>query len=109
MTGPYATAVQRYRDLGWQGALPVGLHKENGVSRWLPRRKSTVPTGYTGHDGRWPDDNVIRQWVKLAGHCNIGLRFPDGVVGLDIDQYGTKRGLDNLRGFKDAHNLGGCG
>jgi Bifunctional DNA primase/polymerase, N-terminal len=94
------------RDLGWLGALPVGLHVENGTSRWLPQRKSTVPTGYTGHGGRWPDDNTIRQWLKVAGHCNVGLRIPDGFIGLDIDQYGDKRRLDNLRILKDTHDLG---
>jgi hypothetical protein len=105
MSGPYATTVQRYRDLGWQGALPVGLVVNNGSSEWHSRRKSKVPKGYTGHDGRWPDGHAVARWVKLAGHCNIGLRLPDGFLGIDVDQYGDKRGLDNLVAYGQDRGL----
>ena len=64
MTGPYATAVQSYRSLGWQGTLPVGLVVNNGSSGWHPQRKSAVPAGYTGHDGGWPDERGHRPMAQ---------------------------------------------
>ena len=103
---PYRSAAALYRDLGWEGVLPIGLTvDDNGTSRWGPRRKKKPPAGYTGYDGRWPDDSVVRQWVKRAGHCNIGLRVPDGLLGIDVDQYGTKRGLDNLLAYQQENKL----
>jgi hypothetical protein len=104
--GPYRDAAQQYRDLGWQGVLPVGLEVDDaGVSRWLPRRKSGPPAGYTGYDGGWPDNRQVGQWVRRRGHCNIGLRVPDGLLGIDVDQYGQKRGLDNLVAYQRERGL----
>lgn len=48
-------------------------------------------SGFTGHNGRYPDGGDIGEWLssELAGH-NIGLRMPPGVIGLDIDACYTK-------------------
>jgi putative DNA primase/helicase len=105
VTGPYAITVADYRRLGWQGALPVGLEVNNGASTWRARRKSAIPKGYTGYGGRWPDDAAIRTWARLAGHCNIGLRLPDGFLGIDVDQYDDKRGFDNLLAYGQQRGL----
>jgi putative DNA primase/helicase len=106
VSAPYRDAAHVYRQLGWQGALPVGLEiDENKVSHWLPRRKSNPPAGYTGYDGGWPSNRDIGQWVRRRGHCNIGLRVPDGFLGVDVDQYHAKRGLDNMLAYGRERDL----
>jgi putative DNA primase/helicase len=104
--GPYSEAASLYRDLGWQGVIPIGLEVDDaGTSRWLPRRKSNPPAGYTGYAGAWPDNRQVGQWVRRRGHCNIGLRLPDGFLGIDVDQYGDKRGLDQLLAYGRERDL----
>lgn len=56
--------------------------------------KFPPPSGFTGEHGRTPTDVDRAAW---AGHVgNWALRVPSGVVGLDVDHYGTKRGLDTI-------------
>lgn len=75
--GPFGRAAQIYRAAGWLGTLPLGRE---------PGKKGPVPSGFTGHNGRYPDGGDIGTWLSspLAAH-NIGLRMPPGVIGLDID------------------------
>lgn len=81
----YATAAPIYRAAGWVGVLP------------LPSgRKSPPPDGYTGETGAWPSDDDIAEWVTKKADGNLGLRLPDGVVGIDVDQYGNKSGAQTL-------------
>lgn len=47
--------------------------------------KSPPPRGFTGHDGFEPDDEQVAAWMAEGG--NIGIRFPMGVVGIDVDWY----------------------
>jgi len=77
---PFQRAADLYRQAGWSGTivLPSG-------------KKSPPPNGYTGYDGRWPAAGDVATWSG-----NIGLRLPDGVVGIDVDHYGAKRGADQL-------------
>lgn len=61
--------------------------------------KRYPPKGFTGHDGRWPDDDDIDLWRATRGYHNIALRLPHGVVGIDVDAYTPKLGgktLDQL-------------
>lgn len=45
-------------------------------------------------------------WKQHApADCNIGLRLPSYIVGLDIDQYGQKRGWDHLLDAQNEHKL----
>lgn len=84
MTG-YADVATVYRNLGWQGVLP------------LPRRaKWPPPNGYTGRDGAWPTDSDIAAWSEQSGDDNVGIRLPDVVIGIDVDAYGDKTGAKTL-------------
>jgi putative DNA primase/helicase len=75
--GPFQRAARLYRAAGWLGTLPLGQR---------PGMKGPPVSGFTGHDGRYPDGGDIGTWLSspLAAH-NIGLRMPPGVIGLDID------------------------
>lgn len=81
----YAAAAQVYWNKGWRGVLPL----KRG-SKWPP------PQGFTGHDGATPSYADVLQWAELYPDGNIALRLPDGVIGIDVDAYGTKTGGQTL-------------
>jgi hypothetical protein len=85
--GPYAKAVRKYRQAGWDGVLPLPA-----------REKNDPPAGYTGARGIDPTDDTIREWLKQShfANGNICLRMPDGVVGIDVDHYDGKQGGNDL-------------
>lgn len=79
--GQYRLAAPLYARQGWTCVIP------------LPKgHKHPPPEGFTGADGRDTTDKDIASWSKSVGDWNIGLRAPDGVVGLDVDAYGSKMG-----------------
>ena len=84
-----------YGQQGWE-PLPIP-----------PHTKSPPPGGHTGYNGQpvtkqhW--DRWARDGVRISEHgttvyngpiqqCNLGLRMPPGVIGIDIDHYNGKRG-----------------
>lgn len=86
---PYALAAPIYWHAGWSGVLP------------LPEgRKAHPPAGYTGRTGGWPDRPQIEAWITSRPFGNIGLRLPEIVLGLDVDDYRkgdvVKRGAAEL-------------
>lgn len=83
---PYEEAALAYFDHGWRGVLP------------LPERgKYPPPTGRTGATGTDYTRQEIAEHVVLDGSGNIGLRMPDGVIGIDVDAYGDKVGGETLQ------------
>lgn len=90
---PYADAAHVYRELGWAGVLPADLGGRPGH----------VPGGYSGGGGRYPDDDQVARWVETLGEHNVALRLPDGVIGVDVDVYGEKRGDETIDYF--THQL----
>lgn len=87
MTGPYAQAAQLYRDAGWECVLPI-------VGKRVP------PGGYTGYNAQLPTDAVIADWIAVRGHENIGLRLPDDVIGIDVDAYDGRKGLETIEWYE---------
>jgi putative DNA primase/helicase len=97
----YIDAAPLYLDLGWN-PLP------------LPERdKEKPPAGYSGGDGkdvtarditRWAD--TFPEWdkeTKTYRHIpsvNLAVRMPHGVMGIDVDDYGTKTGDAILRAWE---------
>ena len=84
---PYAGAARAYVQAGWVGALPLP-----------PREKSEPPAGYTGRKYRNvdPDSNDIERWISQYASGNIALRMPRDVLGIDVDAYDGKPGLQSL-------------
>lgn len=58
-------------------------------------KKHPPPGGYTGEAGRPVTDVERDTWATHTG--NLALRLPDGVVGIDVDEYGDKHGLDTIQ------------
>lgn len=85
----YSTAQPAYKAAGWEGALPLPAKK-----------KHPPPEGFTGKAGRFPTADDVAGWA--GQHGNLALRLPAGVVGLDVDHYGSKVGGDELRALEQA-------
>jgi putative DNA primase/helicase len=84
ITHPYAQAARAYKNSGWHGPLPI-IGKQDGL-----------PTGFTGRQGTWPDDVQLDRWIEMRGADNICLRLPEDVVGVDVDAYDGRRGLETI-------------
>lgn len=88
----YAAVAVHYRTLGWQGVLPVPAGQ-----KWPP------PSGYTGADGAWPSGPTVLQWTRQHPHHNVALRLPRGIVGIDVDAYGSKTGDQTLAALESEY------
>ena len=82
---PFASFSERYTDAGWNGVLPLPA-----------KRKKSPPDGYTGDEGAYPDVIQLDRWRATRGRGNIALRMPPGVIGIDVDAYGDKRGRETF-------------
>lgn len=93
-TGPFGRAARLYRSAGWPGTIPVGRG---------PGQKSPPPGGFTGHGAPYPSDADVGTWeIGPEAYYNLGLRMPEGVIGLDIDAgYGSKKGDETLAALEE--------
>lgn len=87
----YGAAAQAYWTAGWRSILPMRRGK-----------KFPPPTGYTGDGARVPSYADIATWAEDHGDGNLALVMPDGVIGIDVDAYGSKRGGDTLAAAEAA-------
>lgn len=87
---PFADSVVAYAQAGWSCILPVP-----------PAAKYPPPIGYTGADGLDTDPITLATWA--AGEhasSSVALRMPEGIIGIDVDQYvkgeSVKKGAETL-------------
>jgi P4 family phage/plasmid primase-like protien len=82
---PWGNFAKKYFDAGW---CPLPLP---------PRRKKSPPTGTTGKYDM-PDKKKLIGWHKSHdARGNIAVRVPEDVIGIDVDAYDAKIGLEGLR------------
>jgi phage/plasmid-associated DNA primase len=85
----FAEHVADYALAGWPCVFPVPSHD-----------KHPPPVGFTGAEGRDTPPEQLVAWAGSHPGHSIALRMPDGVIGIDVDQYekkGTqKRGAETL-------------
>lgn len=84
----YRDAHPVYRKAGWIGPLPLA-----DGTKWPP------PEGWTGWHGAYPSYADSEAWCDCTDYREthqIALRMADGVIGIDIDHYGDKRGADTI-------------
>lgn len=93
----YAHAADRWKAAGWTTVLPVPVG-----------RKEPVPVGFTGRDGREPDQTEYDSWLSRRPYDNAALVVPVGVVGLDVDAYGGKRGHRTWTQHRQQHGEPGA-
>lgn len=100
MATPYSVSAQNYLEAGWS---PIPLpHKE----KWPP------PDGFTGAAGKYVDAAQLQRWLGTRARVNSGklnyppgnvaLRLPRGVLGIDVDAYGSKAGEQTLAKAEEA-------
>ena len=78
----YARGAPLYWEAGWRAPLP-----------FPPGAKSPPLKGWTGYDGRWPDEEQIDQWARERPRLsNLGNRLYYGQIGIDVDAYDAKTG-----------------
>lgn len=87
-----ATALQ-WLEAGWH-PLPC-----NG--------KVLMVTGFSGGYPHDADEAQIREWVEDPRylHANVALRLPDGLIGIDIDQYKFKNKTGEWKQKNGYYNL----
>jgi P4 family phage/plasmid primase-like protien len=79
-----------YAGKGWS---PIPMTQ--GIAKHNP------PSGSTGRNGVVRPADIAR-WLGTTRPRNIGLRL-DGVIGIDVDEYGNKEGADELAGLVAAN------
>lgn len=87
MKALYASVAEDYWQHGWQPfPLPV-------------REKKQPPSGVTGHKGRDVTEEDVKGWMgSQPALSNVGLRMPDNVVGIDVDDYLADDGTRKVGG-----------
>lgn len=91
-TGPYVAALTTYTKAKWKGVLPLPAG-----AKWPP------PDGHTGHNGIDPDGPTLVAWRNHHPNANIALRLPRGVIGVDVDDYGSKKGAQELAQLEERY------
>jgi hypothetical protein len=87
MTGPYSRAGRDAQADGYS-SLPLP-----------PGHKKPPPDGWTGRDAPMTSAADVEAWRETRGHCNVALRLPAGVIGIDSDAHksaGRRREWDKL-------------
>lgn len=90
MTEIYGKYAHDYRRKGYS-PLPLP-----------PGKKTPPPTGWTGEFAYMASGSDVQYWIddpEYPEDANIALRLPDGVIGIDLDDWGSKTGAAT---FADA-------
>lgn len=85
----YSSAAPDYLAAGWS-PLPI----KQGAKR-------PAVSGYHGLAGPMATSEDVERFSAAHGAHNIALRLPDGVVGIDVDNYGHKQGAEQLAALVD--------
>lgn len=67
--------------------------------------KTPAMVGVTGRSGRDLTTDELEAAFNTPGTVALGLRMPEGVIGIDVDQYDDKNGYSNLAALKRQHGL----
>jgi hypothetical protein len=99
----YPVAAPVYWEAGWRGVLPLPPRAKKNPPvvhcekhRPKSRRSGTTDCAdcvhYTGYAGVDPSFADVKAWGDAFPQGNLCLRVPDGVVGIDVDNYESKTG-----------------
>lgn len=87
------------------GLHPVAIGKANASKPDKPAGKAPWHSGVTGYNGRDPHRDQVMRWAaNVAGRIergergvlNLGMRMPVGGIGLDVDAYDGKCGVETI-------------
>jgi hypothetical protein len=83
---PFRTAAAWYRSIGWTGTIPV---TRRGT-------KAPLAKGITGHAGVDATDEQLLALIREFPTANIGIRLPWDIIGIDVDAYDGRHGLQTM-------------
>ncbi len=63
-------------------------------------QKSPPPTGWTGETAPYASAADVARWVAERPDANIALRLAADVVGIDVDAYDGRPGVETLASFE---------
>jgi hypothetical protein len=86
----FAEAFDMYRASGWARSFPLSVGT-----------KDPPPKGITGRDGEAPDFQTVAMFRRAQWNSNIGIAMPQDLIGIDVDQYGDKRGAEHLAALEN--------
>lgn len=72
----FARSCGDYYTAGWPCVIPVP-----------PGTKYPPPGGFTGAEGADTPPEQLVAWAGSHAGWSVALRMPDGIIGIDIDQY----------------------
>lgn len=88
------------------GLHPIAIGKLNPDKPDKPAGKAPWHSGVTGYDGVDPHPDRVKDWPGNVaarirdgddrGVLNLGMRMPVGGIGIDVDAYDGKRGLETI-------------
>jgi hypothetical protein len=87
----YGRAAALYLDAGWRGVLPLPPGK-----KWPPPGGGSGEEHWTGHGAPYPDRSTVTTWAIMDPRSNVALRMEPATIGIDVDNYGVKRGGETL-------------
>jgi len=63
-------------------------------------KKSSPPTGWTGETAPYASAADVARWVAQRPDANIALRLAPDVVGIDVDAYDGRPGVETIADFE---------
>ena len=102
----FLSAARRLLD---NGHHPIAIGKLDPERPDKPPGKAPWHTGVTGYRRRDPHPDRVKDWPAdvakriREGHrgiLNLGIALSAGVIGLDVDHYDDKHGLDTIREYE---------
>lgn len=86
----FPRAAKLWRDKGWVGTIPLPA-----------KAKNPPPTGWTGRNASFPDNEQISEWCRLAQYKrgNIGLHLGWPIKISDANSHGIKAGIYEVIGI----------
>lgn len=98
---PYRAAARSYFGAGWS---PIPLPTEEKSPP--PNQFAGKPQMFTGVGGVYVTEQHLKVWLGIKGRAqagklsfapgNIALRLPPGIIAVDVDAYGEKKGGETL-------------
>jgi len=103
MNTPYTESARAYFEAGWS-PIPLPFEQKSPVPDQFPAGTKQM---FTGVGGVYVTEEHLKVWLSAKGRANAGklsyppgnvaLRLPPGVIGVDVDAYGDKKGAETLQ------------
>lgn len=91
---PFQASALQYLESGLGSPIPSAY----------PLEKFPPLTGWTGRDGAVPSVQQVTDWTRSRPDSNVLIRLSPQVIGIDVDDYDDKHGMDTLVNLERTHD-----